>query len=702
MNERQRMLPQWIWHKKRENERKIELVKKFVIESAAENIEFGIALTGAVEVELDGSSLGAIKESAANVCAFQRIVEFPRRLEAGEHILRLHIECKNAMPIAPISIHLQGRLVGCIAYLSSDNFELCTDDSWLAGEEQAVSVCLLGEEPYGDLEDGPEWFVEGGFRDIIASPLSRVGLISANGADIDIHNNNVRMSGKGKGRISIPEPLRNDLHIFYHVRKQTEWRAANMEIRKLKLAALPVCLLDLHKEYNMRFHLKNLSAVPLTIIWNGAESLPELEHYEGLITEVIHLEAGETRTALPQGLRYLRLYVLADDESAFELEWRGEEVGVPLNQVGTIQTDSVLLKNIFDISMHTNRVCHQIGLWDGIKRDRLNWTYDFYMAAKADYVLWDDLAVLRRSIVELGSGTPDGYWMNDIPAYTLWWLNNIWEYYLYTGDKEFVLSLEDEIIRHCRLVEKNIDPASQQLLNVSATLIEWVAMKPEESVLNMQALFRMTGDNLRKLKSFIPELTELTNWGHPRLEEGSFLSGEQLITKLLGIMSGYVSEQAGEDFLSSYQVQDPITPLSAYWLAECYSQFGLQDKAWEAVSLVWGKMLGEGATTCWESVTLKHDGDFHDALTTYTNYNSYRISLCHSWAGTPVHWIMSRVLGVVPLEPGYRKIAFRPQRLNDISICVGSIPTPFGAIEAGWDEERSSEYILRLPDGITV
>jgi len=373
-----------------------------------------------------------------------------------------------------------------------------------------------------------------------------------------------------------------------------------------------------------------------------------------------------------------------------------------MRQAGSLRTDSESLNAIFDLSVHTNRVCHQLGLWDGIKRDRLNWTYDFYLAAKADYVLWDDLAVLRRSMEELGRGTPEGYWMNDIPAYTLWWLNNVWEYFLHTADREFVLSLEQEIMRHCRLVESLIDPDTRALTKVDSSLIEWVPMKPEEAEMNMQALLRITGDSLRKLKRFVPELAGLPDWGYPQLAAEPFLAGEQLITKLLGIQSGYIGEAEGAAFLRDYKVADPITPLSAYWLADCCSKHGLQEKAWEAVSTVWGKMLAEGATTCWESVTLQHEGDFHHALTTYTAYDSYRISLCHSWAGTPVHWIMSRVLGVEPAEPGYRKITFRPQRLQGVSVCAGMIPTPYGVIEAGWDDSAGGDYILRMPEGIEV
>ncbi|RUS46678.1 alpha-L-rhamnosidase C-terminal domain-containing protein [Cohnella sp. AR92] len=696
-------IPKWIWHQEREKRQAIELIREFSLDQAVDGVELRVALTGGVEVELDGSSVGRLEESAANVCSFRRIEGFPTRLEAGNHKLRLSVRCEAFMPIVPINIHLHERSVGCIGYLSGESFWLATDDEWSAGGEQSAAVvCLLGEEPFGDLEDGPEWFVAGGFGDIEVRPLVGFSVLEASGLNVSATSMSALLRGSGQGFVTLPEPSRRDLHIFYHVRKQTEWRERNEALRDSNAAALPFCTLDLGREYNVRFRLRNVSASSVALIWNGAESLPELANYEGLITEVVRLEAGETPFTLPQGLRYFRLYVMAEDGIPFELEWQAEEVGVPIREAGTLRTDSKLLKDIYDISVHTNRICHQIGLWDGIKRDRLNWTYDFYLAAKADYALWDDLSVLKRSIEELGRGTPGGYWMNAIPAYTLWWLNNIWEYYLHTGDKEFVLSLEEEIARHCDQVSRNIDPTTNELINVTPTLIEWVPMGEEEGRLGMQALLRLTGDRLRRLGGYIPELNGLPDWSYPEIEPERFLEGEQLITRLLGILSGYVGNEQGEAFLRSYEVRDPITPLSAYWLADCCSMLGLQEKAWEAISQVWGKMLAEGATTCWESVKLKHDGDFHDALTTYTAYDSYRISLCHSWAGTPVHWIVARVLGVEPLEPGYSSIAFNPRLISGIESCVGTIPTPFGAITAGWDRGNEETLVLRLPDGIAA
>ena len=74
-------------------------------------------------------------------------------------------------------------------------------------------------------------------------------------------------------------------------------------------------------------------------------------------------------------------------------------------------------------------------------------------------------------------------------------------------------------------------------------------------------------------------------------------------------------------------------------------------------------------------------------LTTYTAYDSYRMSLCHSWSSTPVVWIARYVLGIRALEPGYARIAFEPHAIGAHGR-TGVIPSPRGLIKVEWKLEH--------------
>ena len=61
-------------------------------------------------------------------------------------------------------------------------------------------------------------------------------------------------------------------------------------------------------------------------------------------------------------------------------------------------------------------------------------------------------------------------------------------------------------------------------------------------------------------------------------------------------------------------------------------------------------------------------------------------SLCHGWSASPAYYESSFILGVMPLEPGYRKFSFKPYT-GDLQQASGSIRTPYGMIRVKWYKE---------------
>ncbi|RKP52893.1 alpha-L-rhamnosidase [Cohnella endophytica] len=677
-------IPRWIWDKEKAMNLHVTLKTSFYAEKEINHCRLFLAMTGGVTVRLDQQVVGQLAEGGDQLASFIQLDSFPETLSEGEHVIELEIKCSEIMPVSPVSIHLSERLVGCVGYLQGDGFWIPTDESWQSNGEQAALVCVYGDEPYGDLENSPEWFARGGFEDIVTESIVDFEVHAAAGLASKRKNEGLSVEGIHTMEQRPIEITRVVKDIFYHLRKQREWQELRLQTASWELSNSPSLIVDLNKEYNARFHCKNNSDHPVQVIWHGAESLWELEHYEGCITEAFTLPARADFVTLPQGNRYYKIHLLGEINLPFSLEFQFEALQVALNQKGHIQSNLPMIDQIFEVSVHTNRICHQIGLWDGVKRDRLNWAYDFYLAGKADYVLWDDLSVLKRSITEIGKGTPYGYWMNSIASYTLWWINNLWEYYFYTGDRQFVIDNKADLQKHISWIEANIDEESGGLIKNLTNLIEWIPISDEEMQISMDALFKLTSMNIEKLMKWIPELEIEVDWKFPLINEAQFLQAETLITPLLGILSGYVSSGNARAFLRQREINDPVTPLSAYWFAECCSQFGLHEKAWSTIELVWGTMLKEGASTFWEGITLAKGSDYHRALTTYTAYSSYRMSLCHSWSSTPVQWISKYLIGVEPLEPGYSKARFLPNSVGGMSRCQGTVNTPYGVIQVSW------------------
>ena len=133
--------------------------------------------------------------------------------------------------------------------------------------------------------------------------------------------------------------------------------------------------------------------------------------------------------------------------------------------------------------------------------------------------------------------------------------------------------------------------------------------------------------------------------------------------------------------------------------------------ALDLIRTYWGGMLDAGATTFWEdfetdwlngsfgidSMPAAGKKDIHADFGKYC-YKGLRHSLCHGWAGGPAAFLSEKVLGITPVEPGFRKVQIKPQ-LWGLDCISGAVPTPYGLITVEADKKGQK---IGLPDGITM
>jgi alpha-L-rhamnosidase len=96
-------------------------------------------------------------------------------------------------------------------------------------------------------------------------------------------------------------------------------------------------------------------------------------------------------------------------------------------------------------------------------------------------------------------------------------------------------------------------------------------------------------------------------------------------------------------------------------------------KVFSDIESTWGAMLNAGATTFWE--TILGAKDFADAG-----------SLCHGWSAVPLFFYYHDMLGVRPLEPGYKTFIIDPVAPVEY-ISSGTVPVPGGEISVQWVQE---------------
>jgi hypothetical protein len=159
-----------------------------------------------------------------------------------------------------------------------------------------------------------------------------------------------------------------------------------------------------------------------------------------------------------------------------------------------------------------------------------------------------------------------------------------------------------------------------------------------------------------------------------------------------------------------------VSTFYGFYVLQALAKAGETDTALEFISTYWGAMLDLGATTFWEDFDLDWiknaaridelvpDGkkDVHGGYGAYC-YIGFRHSLCHGWASGPTAWLSENVLGVTPLEPGFKRVRIVPQ-LGRLKWAEGTYPTPLGPIKVRHERQADGTVKSQIaaPAGIVV
>ena len=159
-----------------------------------------------------------------------------------------------------------------------------------------------------------------------------------------------------------------------------------------------------------------------------------------------------------------------------------------------------------------------------------------------------------------------------------------------------------------------------------------------------------------------------------------------------------------------------LSTFYGFYVLQALAKAGDHDTALDFISSYWGAMLDLGATTFWEDFDLTWTNnaaridelvppgkkDVHGDYGQYS-YIGFRRSLCHGWASGPTAWLSQHVLGVQPLEPGFKRVRIDPH-LGRLKWVEGSYPTPFGPIKLRHERhaDGSISSTIQAPTGVVV
>jgi len=450
-------------------------------------------------------------------------------------------------------------------------------------------------------------------------------------------------------------------------------------------------------------------------------------------------DGGADREFQPLWLRtwrYLQVEITTGIEPLTINDIHGIFSAYPFKETGSFSSNNRMHNRIWEAGWRTARLCAGETYMDCPYYEQLQYLGDTRIQALISLYVSGDDRLMRNALEQADhSRMPDGLTLSRgpsaipqvIPAFSLYWVDMVHDYYLYRQDDAFLRQFLPGIEAVLDWFERHIDftgmlgpldwfnfadwtdgfmvgsPPGSDLghsalislnyvyaLDRAAELFLWfsnidqsdeLAGRAQEFLMHAertrQAVYSHCYDYASGLLSDLP-LDDPTR--NELYKDGVFSQH----TNIWGILTGTFPEDDENEVMEKILSDTSLIPTSIYfrfYLFEALKKSGMGDQYTELLGS-WERMLDNGLTTFQE-------GDYKDR------------SDCHAWSASPLYHFLSLVAGITPSSPGFQSVDITPA-MGDLRRIEASVPHPAGMIEVQLNR-RGSKGIrgsITLPPGI--
>lgn len=401
------------------------------------------------------------------------------------------------------------------------------------------------------------------------------------------------------------------------------------------------------------------------------------------------LEVGNT------GFRFVRIDLVDDHTELALKEVRAIFTFRDIPYLGSFNSSDPLLNEIWLTGAYTVHLNMQDYLWDGIKRDRLVWVGDMHPEVSTISAVFGANNVVPKSLDLSRDMTPIPEYMNGMITYSMWWVILHRDWYLHTGDLNYLKEQKDYLVKLLAHFSTKIDANNKENLHDGMRFLDWPSSANTKGIdAGMHAMLSMTLEAGSELCTILndPATAKICDDAVSRLKkhlpETNASKQAAALLSLSGIMP---ADQANKEI--SIDGAKNFSTFYGYYMLEAKAKAGDYQGAIDNIREFWGGMLKLGATTFWEDFNLDWvpnasrideivppgKVDIHGDFGAYC-YIGHRHSLAHGWASGPTPWLTTHVLGVKVMAPGCKVIKLEPN-LGDLEFAEGTFPTPYGVLK---------------------
>lgn len=390
------------------------------------------------------------------------------------------------------------------------------------------------------------------------------------------------------------------------------------------------------------------------------------------------------------------------------------ETGYPLEVKTKIETSDAELNAIWDISLRTLKRCMHETYEDCPYYEQLQYAMDTRAQILFTYYVSGDDRLARKCIDDFHrSLRPEGLTNccypstgpNVIPGFSLYYIFMIHDHMLFFGDKDLVRKYLNTTDRILQFFENNCDDKGlvKKIGDYNGhhpywSFIDWtkqwshgVPSAIRSGGLTMESMLYLMGlQKSAELAEFADrkDLSLLYRERAERLkgalktycydkEEELFLDGPEYRedfsqhVQVFAVLTGLVEKEEAHALMSRMLRRNDLTLCSmamSYYMFRALEMSGFYNERCEDMWEPWRVMIANNMTTCVES-----PGESR--------------SDCHAWSASALYEVPAMILGVKPIEPGFKKVCIKPH-VAFLDKASGVITTPKGDIQVSWKKSE--------------
>jgi alpha-L-rhamnosidase len=425
------------------------------------------------------------------------------------------------------------------------------------------------------------------------------------------------------------------------------------------------------------------------------------------------------------GMRYAAL-VFRNVQKPLKVRYVGiRQVHADVPQAGSFQCSDDALNQIWQAGANTQLNCLFDAFVDCPWREQTQWWGDARVQGWVTSYAFGDHSVLARGIRQLAqsqaadgslhSHPPAEVPTNRLPDFMMTWVGTLWDHYFNTGRTDLLTECLPVLHRLMDFFQGHeVRDGLIGRFDGWWVFLDWQALHKTDlsGVLNMTYLrslrwaasiceiagdtdgaarYESRADTVEKaiINLFWDDEEKLWRDGYD-LATGKPVEtvSQQMnaLAILLDLKPDTHAKIARDVLVKAAQSKRTKiltgSPFFYAYIFEAIAKAGLRDEVVSLIREKWSEMLQDGGDTLWE-------------------YWTGSGSRCHAWSASPVYHLSQQVLGVRPVEPGWKRVAIAPLPGN-LDYARGVVPSPLGSIRVDWEKVGEDQLVVhvQIPDGM--